>query len=75
MQTPLLKLLTVTLLLIANGCATSRVTVIDRASDWVKLGPDVRGHVSIYDAKSKTWVLQSKPVTLPEGWVAGPEPK
>ncbi len=60
----------------ASGCAvSSRVTVVDSNSDWVKLGPDVKGRVSIYNAETKKWELQSKPMLLPEGWVAGPEPK
>ncbi len=63
------------LMLTAAGCATSRTVVIDRSSDWVRIGPDVKGHVSIYNATTGQWELQSKAMQLPEGWVAGPEPK
>lgn len=63
------------LLAMLSGCATSRVVVIDRNSDWVKLGPDVKGHVYTWDDKTKAWVLQKKAVRLPEGWVAGPAPE
>jgi hypothetical protein len=51
------------------------VTVIDRSSDWVKLGADVKGHVAIYNSTNHQWELQSKAMVLPEGWVAGPPPK
>ena len=59
----------------AAGCATERVAVIDRQSDWVKLGPDVRGHVYVWDEDIHDWSKASRRITLPEGWVAGPEPK
>ncbi len=76
MQTLQKILLMLTLLLIANGCAvSSRVVVIDRSSDWVKLGPDVKGHVSIYNVATGKWELQSKAALLPEGWTAGPGAK
>lgn len=72
----LLKTLPIAILLAtATGCATSRVTVIDSTSDWVKIGPDVRGRVYVWDKKAKAWSLVKKPIQLPEGWVAGPEPK
>lgn len=61
------------MLLCATSCAT-RTVVIDRQSDVVRLGADVRGHVYLYDVKTKTWVKSGK-VTLPEGWFAGPPPK
>jgi 1,2-phenylacetyl-CoA epoxidase catalytic subunit len=63
------------LLAMLSGCATSRVVVIDRNSDWVKLGPDVVGHVYTWDAATKGWVLQKKKMRLPESWVAGPAPE
>lgn len=62
-----------TLMLTLTGCVASRVTVIDRNSDWVKLGPDVSGHV--YLLQDGKWTRQDRKVHLPEGWVAGPEPK
>jgi hypothetical protein len=57
------------------GCAARKAVVIDSGADWVKLGPDVSGHVYVYDSASKDWKLSPNKVTLPEGWVAGPEPK
>lgn len=54
-----------------NGCATKTV-VIDSQSDVVRLGPDVRGHVYLWQGGQ--WVKSGK-VTLPEGWFSGPPPK
>lgn len=59
------------LLICANGCATKTV-VLDSQADVVRLGPDVRGKVFLW--QNGAWTL-SGPVTLPEGWFAGPGPK
>jgi hypothetical protein len=53
------------------GCA-AKVVVIDSRADVVRLGPDVRGTVYLYQGGQ--WVKTSK-VTLPEGWYAGPPPE
>lgn len=57
-------------LIFVSGCA-SRAVVIDAASDVVRIGPGVRGHV--YVLKNGVWTDAGK-VTLPEGWYAGPGP-
>ena len=62
-------------LILLSGCSTTRVIVIDRQSDWVKLGPDVRGHVYFWDHAAKAWSLTTTETKLPEGWVAGPGAK
>lgn len=69
------RLAPIVALLLLCACAPTRVAVIDSRSDWVKLGPDVKGHVYTWDDKAKAWVLQKKAVRLPEGWVAGPAPE
>jgi len=73
----LLRLISAVLLVaIVTGCAANRaVTVVRSDADWVKIGPDVRGRVYIWDQKTETWTLSPNAVQLPEGWVAGPEPK
>ena len=71
MRTRLNLLLAVMLMVIAAGCRT-RTVVIDRQSDWVRLGNDVRGHIYLY--RNGGWERQPDTVKLPEGWVAGPEP-
>lgn len=53
-----------------TGCAT-RAVVIDPRVDVVRLGPDVRG--SVYVWQNGQWVLTKK-TQLPEGWYAGPGP-
>lgn len=53
------------------GCATKTV-VIDSRADVVRLGPDVRGSVYLWQAGQ--WVKTGK-VHLPEGWYAGPPPQ
>lgn len=53
------------------GCV-SRVVVIDSASDVVRLGPNVRG--SVYVWQDGKWVRTGN-VRLPEGWYAGPGPQ
>lgn len=59
-----------------QSCATRTTVVIDSSSDIVRLGPDVRGHVYIWDTNTKTWALSTDKVTLPAGWYAGPmDPK
>lgn len=75
MRTLLLTLPIAILLLTNSGCATSKVTVIDRSSDWVKIGPDVRGHVYVWDSATHGWSLSKQALQLPQGWVAGPEPR
>lgn len=54
-----------------NACS-SKVVVIDRQSDLVRLGSDVSGHV--YTLQNGQWVRSSNKVQLPEGWFAGPGP-
>jgi hypothetical protein len=46
--------------------------VLDSQADVVRLGPDVRGKVYVWQAGC--WTLTRK-VTLPEGWYAGPGPR
>lgn len=43
--------------------------VIDRNADIVRLGPNVRGNVSVY--RDGAWQDVGK-MKLPEGWLAGP---
>ena len=62
-------------MVIVSGCAGTRTVVLDSNRDWVKTGKDVKGHVYIYNTKTDSWELSKDVVTLPEGWVAGPEPK
>jgi hypothetical protein len=52
------------------GCAT-RTVVLDSSHDIVRLGADVRGHIYVWNAGHHAWELTG-PVTLPEGWFAGP---
>lgn len=59
------------MILSLNGCAT-RTVVIDSRADVVRLGPDVSGHVYLYQAGQ--WVKTGDKVKLPEGWFAGPPP-
>lgn len=54
-----------------TSCAT-RTVVLDRQNSVVRLGPDVRGHVYVWDQGA--WTRTGK-VTLPEGWYAGPGPR
>lgn len=65
-------LLTLLLLLGMSGCGTTRVVVVESNADWVKLGPDVSGHVYLWNHAAEAWSLSDKKVTLPEGWMAGP---
>lgn len=53
------------------GCAADRVVVIDRSSDVVRLGRNVRGEVYVW--KDGQWVRVGR-AKLPEGWWAGPGP-
>lgn len=64
-------LFAVALLAIAPGCGITRTVVLDRNADVVRLGNDVRGHVYVWRAGQ--W-QKIGPVTLPEGWYAGPGP-
>jgi hypothetical protein len=48
--------------------------IISKESDVVRLGPNVKGKVYVYDNATKSWTLVG-PVKLPEGWYAGPGPK
>ena len=74
----LLLLLTVSAL--ASGCAAGSRTVLvppvtwidGTPTDFIKIGPDITGQVYTYDGKE--WVLSTNKVTIPEGWVALPEP-
>ena len=59
---------------LGTGCTARKAVVLRSDADWVKLGPDVSGHVYIYDATAKDWRLSPNKITLPEGWVAGPPP-
>lgn len=52
-----------------TSCATNK-TVVNRDNGIVRLGPDVRGHVYVWNAKTKQWELSPNKVTLPEGWFA-----
>jgi len=54
---------------ITASCGTTRVVVIDSASDMVRLGNDCRGHVFFY--KDGEWVRSKNVMKLPEGWFAG----
>ena len=63
---------TLGIILSLSACATKTV-VLDRQSDVVRLGPNVRGKVYVWK-KETGWTLSGK-VTLPEGWYAGPPPK
>lgn len=47
------------------------MVVIDKQSDVVRLGKNVRGEV--YVLRDGKWVSIGK-ATLPEGWYAGPGP-
>lgn len=68
----LLKLCAIAgLLICASGCATNRAIVLDSNRDVVRLGRDIRGHVYVW--QNGAWQLVG-PVTLPEGWYAGPGP-
>ena len=53
-----------------TSCA-SRTVVLDSSRDIVRLGSDVRGHIYVWNAERKDWE-RTGPVTLPEGWFAGP---
>lgn len=67
-----LWLIAIGMLFSVGGCASgSKVLILDRNVDWVKLGPDVTGHVYTTE-DGITWTLQKRKVHLPEGWVAGP---
>jgi hypothetical protein len=59
------------MILLLAGC-TTRVVVIDRSSDVVRLGKGVKGE--IYVLRDGEWVSIGKAV-LPEGWYAGPGPE
>lgn len=75
MRTLLLASALVGLAACATGCAIfrpSRVVVIDSSSDVVRLGRDVRG--TVYMHEDGGW-KKVGPITLPEGWYAGPLPK
>ena len=52
------------------SCA-SRTVVLDSNRDIVRLGPDVRGQVYVWNGERHAWELRG-PLTLPEGWYAGP---
>jgi hypothetical protein len=54
------------------GCQTRTAVVIDSTRDVVRLGPDVRGKVYVW--QNGQWQLTGKRVKLPEGWYAGPPP-
>jgi hypothetical protein len=62
--------LLLSIILLLAGC-TTRVVVIDRSSDVVRLGKGVKGE--IYVLRDGEWVSIGKAV-LPEGWYAGPGP-
>lgn len=70
MQTHLTLCVAAGVMLSASGCATKTV-VIDSRADVVRLGPDVRGTVYVW--QNGEWQKTGK-VTLPEGWYAGPPP-
>ena len=53
-----------------TSCA-SRTVVLDSSRDIVRLGPDVRGRVYLWNAGRHAWELTG-PIVLPEGWYAGP---
>jgi len=59
------------IIMLLAGC-TTRVVVIDRSSDVVRLGKGVKGE--IYVLRGGEWVSVGKAV-LPEGWYAGPGPE
>jgi hypothetical protein len=59
-------------LLAVTGCATSRTVVLNPATDLVRLGPDVTGHV--YFFRDGKWQLTGDRIRLPEGWYAGALP-
>lgn len=59
-------------ILCLSGCATKTAVVIDSTRDVVRIGPDVRGRVYVW--QNGQWQLTGKKVRLPEGWYAGPPP-
>jgi hypothetical protein len=72
MRTLLKTLAVVGMIICVSGCVNRQVTVIDSAIDVVRLGKGVRGPIYTQNANGE-WQLQG-PVTLPEGWYAGPGP-
>ena len=53
----------------ATACGGPRV-VVSEHSGVVRIGPDVRGRVYVWDGTD--WVLSRNSVQLPEGWYCGP---
>jgi hypothetical protein len=66
-------MLSISLSLILNGCATKTIKVIDTGSDWVRLSAPVKAKVSTYQGAG-VWV-ESGTMELPAGWYAGPGQK
>lgn len=59
------------IVILLSGCVTRQVVILDKDSDVVRLGKDVKG--SVYIFQNGEWVLVGK-AQLPEGWYAGPGP-
>ena len=59
------------LLAFVSGCGSTRVVFVDSSEgNLVRLGPDVRGRVFIWNGEF--WEGPSKnKIKLPEGWYAG----
>lgn len=52
-----------------TGCGGSRVVFVETSEGLVRLGPDVRGHIYVWNGNE--WELSANKVSLPEGWFAG----
>ncbi len=69
LQPTLLMCLLVIVTLGLSGCGGSRVVFVRESDGLVRLGPDVKGHVYIWNGSE--WELSKDKVDLPEGWFAG----
>jgi len=67
--TMLLMSLIASAMLGLTGCGGSRVVFVPNSDGLVRLGPDVRGHVYVWNGSM--WELSANKVDLPEGWYAG----
>ena len=65
----LLSFLSVFVLLGLTGCGGSRVVFVPHDDGLVRLGPDVRGRVYVWNGSM--WELSANKVDLPEGWYTG----
>jgi len=60
------------LALLAAGCATRQTVLVDTSRDMVLITQPVKAHVAVWQGGQ--WV-ENGTMTLPAGWVAGPERK